>query len=158
VHQVRGDLDWIVMKALEKDRTRRYETANGLANDVLRHLNSEPVSARPPSRLYRFEKLVRRNKLVFAAAGAVAAALVIGLGLCTWLFFREQAARRRAVAAEETQSQLRQQAQAEAAKSRQVAQFLKDMLQGVGRRWRWAGIPGCCWRFWTRPPSGPGGS
>ena len=65
---MRGDLDWIVMKCLEKDRTRRYETANGLATDMQRHLNNEPVVARPPSRLYRLQKLVRRNKLAFAAA------------------------------------------------------------------------------------------
>ena len=56
---VRGDLDWIVMKALEKDRTRRYETANGLARDVERYRADEPVLARPPSNLYRFQKLVR---------------------------------------------------------------------------------------------------
>jgi serine/threonine protein kinase len=54
VSELRGDLDWIVMKALEKDRARRYETANGLASDIKRHLNNEPVVACPPSRLYRF--------------------------------------------------------------------------------------------------------
>ena len=53
IHLLRGDLDWIVMKCLEKDRTRRYETANGLALDIQRHLNNEPVVARPPSRLMR---------------------------------------------------------------------------------------------------------
>ena len=84
---IRGDLDWIVMKALEKDRTRRYETANALALDVQRFLHSEPVDARPPSNLYRFQKLVRRNKTVFIAAGAVVAALVLGLvvSLHLWL-------------------------------------------------------------------------
>ncbi len=56
INLLRGDLDWIVMKALEKDRTRRYETANGFASDIQRHLNSEPVSARPPSTAYRFQK------------------------------------------------------------------------------------------------------
>src|SRR6185436_19524536 len=61
--QIRGDLDWIVMKALEKDRARRYETANGLAADLKRHLTNEPVVARPPTPLYRFQKTVRRNKL-----------------------------------------------------------------------------------------------
>src|SRR6266436_1907711 len=66
MHQLQGDLDWIVMKCLEKDRTRRYETANGLALDVQRYLDDEPVRARPPSKVYRFRKLVRRNKLVFA--------------------------------------------------------------------------------------------
>src|SRR5437016_11373984 len=77
---LRGDLDWIVMKALEKERGRRYETANGLANDIQRYLADEPIVARPPSKLYRFQKLARRNKLEFAAAGTVAAALIIGLG------------------------------------------------------------------------------
>ncbi len=56
-----GDLDWVVMKALEKDRTRRYETANGFAADILRHLSSEPVLAAPPSRAYRVRKFVRKH-------------------------------------------------------------------------------------------------
>ena len=81
IHLVRGDLDWIVMKCLEKDRTRRYETANGLAHDILCHLNNEPVLARPPSTAYRFQKLVRRNKLAFTAAAAVLMALLVGLGI-----------------------------------------------------------------------------
>ena len=59
MHQLRGDLDWIVMKCLEKDRTRRYETANGLAADLKRHLNNEPVVARPPSAAYKFQKAWR---------------------------------------------------------------------------------------------------
>jgi hypothetical protein len=67
------------MKCLEKDRTRRYETANGLVADLKRHLNNEPVSARPPSTAYRFQKALRRNKLAFAAAAAVVAALVLGV-------------------------------------------------------------------------------
>jgi len=106
-----GDLDWIVMKALEKDRGRRYETANGLALDIQRHLNNEPVMARPPSRLYRLEKLVRRNRVVFAAGSAVAAALVIGLGTSTWLFLKEREAHQRAVAAEQQQVRLRHEAE-----------------------------------------------
>jgi serine/threonine protein kinase/WD40 repeat protein len=73
---LRGDLDWIVMKALEKDRSRRYETANGLAMDIQRHLSNEPVSARPPSNLYRFQKLARRNRGALLAAGTVFAALL----------------------------------------------------------------------------------
>jgi hypothetical protein len=80
IHLVRGDLDWIVMKCLEKDRTRRYETAHGLASDIQRHLNNEPVVARPPSTAYRFQKLVRRNKVMVGAVGAVLAALVLGRG------------------------------------------------------------------------------
>src|SRR5437667_9179430 len=88
IHLVRGDLDWIVMKCLEKDRTRRYETANGLASDIQRHLNNEPVVARPPSTVYRFQKLVRRNKLAFAGASAVAVALVLGIVASTWQAIR----------------------------------------------------------------------
>src|SRR5207247_4138136 len=61
ISAVRGDLDWIVMKCLEKDRARRYETANGLARDIERHINHEPVVACPPSNLYRFQKLVRSH-------------------------------------------------------------------------------------------------
>ncbi len=115
IHLVRGDLDWIVMKALEKDRTRRYETANGLAMDVQRYLADEPVAACPPSKLYRFQKLVRRNKLAFAAAGAVAASLLIGLGASTWLYVRERQARQQAVAAEQArnnETRLRRQTEA----------------------------------------------
>jgi WD40 repeat protein len=93
IHFVRGDLDWIVMKCLEKDRRRRYDTANMLALDVQRHLDNEPIVARPPSKVYRFQKLVRRNKLVFAAGSAVAAALILGLGISTVALFREKAAR-----------------------------------------------------------------
>ena len=68
IHLIRGDLDWLVMKCLEKDRTRRYETATALAMDLQRHLNDEPIVACPPSRSYRFGKLVRRNKVMFAAS------------------------------------------------------------------------------------------
>lgn len=107
VSLLRHDLDWVVMKALEKDRGRRYETANGLAMDIQRHLGHEPVLARPPTRLYRFRKLVRRNRVLFAAGGAVAAALVAGLGASTWLFLKEREARQRAVAAEQQQASLR---------------------------------------------------
>ena len=106
ISTLRGDLDWIVMKALEKDRSRRYETANGLAMDIQRHLNHEPVVACPPSWVYRFQKLVRRNRVVFIAGGAVAAALVIGMGTSTWLFLKEREARQRAVAAEQQQALL----------------------------------------------------
>jgi len=73
------DLDWIVMKCLEKDRRRRYETANGLAIDVQRHLNHEPIVARPPSRLYEFQKTVRRHWVGFGATAAVVIALSAGV-------------------------------------------------------------------------------
>src|SRR5580704_9914617 len=96
---LRGDLDWVVMKCLEKDRTRRYETANGLAVDIQRYLNNEAITARPPSAAYRFRKTVSRNKLAFGAAAAVVLALFAGLGLATVGFFRANVERGRAVAA-----------------------------------------------------------
>ena len=95
ISDIKGDLDWIVMKSLEKDRSRRYDTANGLAMDIQRYLDNEPVVARPPSQLYRLRKLVRRNKIIFAAGGVVALTLLVGLGSSTWLFFREREARER---------------------------------------------------------------
>ena len=76
--EVRGDLDWIVMKALEKDRNRRYETASALAADVQRYLNDETVQACPPSRWYRFRKFARRNKAgVLTSAGVALAGFLV---------------------------------------------------------------------------------
>ncbi len=98
INLLRGDLDWIVMKALEKDRTRRYETANGLAMDIERNLRNDPVEARPPSKFYRFQKLARRNKLTFAAAAAVFVALVAGATVSTWQAVRATQARQQAEA------------------------------------------------------------
>jgi WD40 repeat protein/serine/threonine protein kinase len=112
IHLVRGDLDWIVMKCLEKDRTRRYETANGLAVDLKRHLNDETVVARPPSSAYRFQKLVRRNKLAFAAAGAVACALFLGIIASTWQAIRATHAKREALAAQASELTQRRRAEA----------------------------------------------
>ena len=81
---LRGDLDWIVMKALEKDRARRYETANGFAADVLRHLAYEPVLAAPPSRAYRVRKFVRKHRGAVVAASLVVLALLAGIAGTTW--------------------------------------------------------------------------
>ena len=125
IHAVRGDLDWIVMKCLEKKRARRYETANGLAADIQRHLNCEPVVARPPSKFYEFQKTVRRHKFGFAAAATVMAALALGLILSTL-------EARRAVRAEQEQERLRQMAETKEKNSQQVAQFLTDMLKAAG--------------------------
>lgn len=94
LHQLNGDLDWIVMKCLEKDRTRRYETVNGLAMDIQRYLRQEPVLARPPSQWYRMQKLVCRHRLVFLSSAAVSAALLLGTAVSTSLFFKEREARR----------------------------------------------------------------
>ncbi len=81
---VKGDLDWIVMKALEKDRNRRYETASAFAADVRRYLGEEAIEARPPSALYRFGKMARRNRVALTTAALVAAALVVGIAVSSW--------------------------------------------------------------------------
>jgi eukaryotic-like serine/threonine-protein kinase len=96
---VRGELDWIVMRALEKDRRRRYETANDFAADVMRYLTDQPVEACPPSAWYRFSKYARRNRAGFITAGLVATALLIGTVVSAWEAVRATRAERRATAA-----------------------------------------------------------
>ena len=97
--QLHGDLDWIVLKCLEKDRTRRYATANALGTDIERYLHEEVVLARPPSQLYRLQKLVRRNRIVFLSGTATAAALVLGTIISAMMFVKEREALRSAVVA-----------------------------------------------------------
>jgi len=111
--KLRGDLDWITLKAMEKDRMRRYQTAHALAEDIERHLNNEPVLAGRPGALYRFQKLVRRNKGVFAAAAVVAAVLVLGALVSTWQAIR-------ATQAQRAETRLRQ--EAETARAEEAAQ------------------------------------
>src|SRR4029079_12062263 len=113
LHQLKGDLDWIVMKCLEKDRQRRYDTANGLAADLKRHLNNEPVLARPPSAAYNFQKAFRRNKLVFVAGTAVSAALLLGIVFSAWQVVRAKRAEAQALV--EKANALNEKANAQAA-------------------------------------------
>ena len=91
---VRGELDWIVMRALEKDRDRRYETANGLAMDIQRYLADEPVQACPPSVRYRLRKVARRNKALISTIGMVSTALIIGIVVSVWQAIRATDAER----------------------------------------------------------------
>jgi serine/threonine protein kinase len=123
---VRGELDWIVMKALEKDRGRRYETANGFAADVLRYLGGEAVQAHPPSTAYRLKKLVRRNKGKVIAASLVVCALVVGIVGTTlaWVEAKNQEAEAKrqqgialAAADEERHAKLREAERAEGEKA-----------------------------------------
>jgi serine/threonine protein kinase len=111
IRAVHGDLDWIVMKALEKDRARRYPTANGLALDIQRFLADEAISARPPSKLYKLRKAVLRNKLLFTGTGVIALLLVVSLIVVSASLARERRSRQ---------------------ESQQVTKFLEDMLQGAG--------------------------
>ncbi|MGO9109518.1 MAG: protein kinase domain-containing protein [Thermoguttaceae bacterium] len=108
---VNGDLDWIVMKALEKDRSRRYETASNLARDVQRYLHDEPVEACPPSLHYRFGKFWRRHRGPLLAAGLVLLALLGGIVGTSWGLLRAEWARQAAEQARQAESDQRQIAQ-----------------------------------------------
>jgi non-specific serine/threonine protein kinase/serine/threonine-protein kinase len=103
---LRGDLDWIVLKALEKERDRRYPSVSELATDVRRYLDDEPVAARPPSTAYRVRKFVRRHRLGVVAATAVALALVAGIVGTTTAMIRAQRAERIAVREADTSEQV----------------------------------------------------
>ncbi len=98
---IRGDLDWIVMKSLDKDRSRRYETAIALAHDIQRHLDDEPVMAGAPSSLYLVQKLIRRNRGLFVAATAIASSLLIGLVFSLAGYARASVARHKALESEQ---------------------------------------------------------
>lgn len=88
-----GDLDWIVMKALEKDRTRRYESASGFAADIERYLTNEPVQARPPSTAYKLRKYIRRNKGLVASLATITVVMLVAIVLVSWGFYSERIAR-----------------------------------------------------------------
>jgi eukaryotic-like serine/threonine-protein kinase len=118
---LRGELDWIVMKCLEKERSRRYETANGLALDVRRYLAGESVHAAPPSAAYRTRKFIRRNRAGVAAAAAVGVALIAGAGAFAWQANIARGQRDRAVAAEA-------ESKSRADELQQVADFQAKML------------------------------
>jgi eukaryotic-like serine/threonine-protein kinase len=111
---VRGELDWVVMRCLEKDRTRRYETANGLARDVERYLNDESVEACPPSAGYRLRKFIRKYKKPLAVAGAFSGLFLVAFALVVWKWQDEGAARATADAARADADAARQDALANA--------------------------------------------
>src|SRR5262249_29634594 len=125
---VRGDLDWIVMKALDKERGRRYETANSLALDIERHLHDQPVQACPPSAAYRFRKFARRHKAALAMALVVGAALLLtvaGLAVSTALIAREQQATQSALLAE---TQAKEELEQSLARERRESYFQRITL------------------------------
>jgi len=176
-HQLRGDLDWIVLKCLEKDRTRRYETANALATDLQRHLADEPIVARPPSTTYRIQKAWQRNKVLYSAGIIVALALVAATGVSMWQAAQARQSRNAAEAARSAeaaqrlaaQTALRQEAverqRAEASeKSAQELLYVANMNL-IGQAWEandpgrirqlleeTAGFPGRGfeWHYWQR--------
>jgi serine/threonine protein kinase/tetratricopeptide (TPR) repeat protein len=121
---IRGELDWIVMKSLEKDRTRRYESAGAMAADIHRYLAGHAVLAAPPSVSYRARKFVRRNKGPVLAGSMLAAALMFGLVAFAWEAKVARGQRDRAVNAERT-------AESRAAELKQVSEFQASMLEQI---------------------------
>ncbi|MFH1845270.1 MAG: tetratricopeptide repeat protein [bacterium] len=115
--RVRGELDWITMRALEKDRTRRYQSASEFALDIERYLRDEPVVAGPPSTAYRMTKLIKRHKRAVGTLLVIVTALAIGLGVSTTMYFRAESARENAVN--------------EARKVERINTFLQEMLGSV---------------------------
>ena len=122
IRVLRGDLDWITMKALEKERARRYGSANDLLQDVERHLSDRPVLARPPSLRYQATRFVRRNRLATAAVTAVSLALVLGASIATW---QAREARR----AERLAQEQAQRADRQALTSDRVTRFLLSLFR-----------------------------
>ncbi|MBK8977823.1 MAG: serine/threonine protein kinase [Planctomycetes bacterium] len=131
-HAFRGDLDWIALKAMEKERGRRYETAHALAEDLLRHLRDEPVLAGPPSGVYRLRKYLRRHRVGAAALATVAVSLVAGAIVAGWGYRTAKAGEERAVEAAAVAE--REKAAAEAARQNEVthrerAEAVLDLLR-----------------------------
>jgi WD40 repeat protein/serine/threonine protein kinase len=136
---LRGEIHWIVMKALEKDRSRRYQTANGLAMDIQRYLADEPVLAGPPSAGYRLRKFVKRNKGPVVAAALLLLALLAGLGGRTWGLFRAEEAKeaetQRAKGEEEALAQAQQQRNRAQENEEALAQQLYALR--INQAWRY---------------------
>jgi len=120
---VRGELDWIVMKCLEKDRARRYETANGLARDVQRYLNDEPIEACPPSKAYRFRKFARKNRAAFVITAGFLLVLIVGAMAASWQAVRATRAEAEAI-------QQRDAAAKALARAQAVSDFFSKELLG----------------------------
>jgi tetratricopeptide (TPR) repeat protein len=144
---VRGELDWIVRKCLEKDRNRRYESANGLARDVQRFLADEPVEARPVSAGYRFRKFVRRHRGPVAVAATLAVALLAGMVGTTWGLLRAEKAwaaeaeerkraetnEQKAIAAANAEKAAKESAETQAAETRAVLGFVENKVFAAAR-------------------------
>lgn len=128
---LRGDLEWIIIKAMEKDRARRYDSAAALAADVERHLRDEPVLAGPPGAAYRAGKFVRRHRTGVAAGAAVALALVAGLAAAATGFVRASRERDLAIAAQDAAITSARIARHEATKAAEVSKFLNGVLTSV---------------------------
>src|SRR5262249_18915863 len=155
---VRGELDWVVMKALEKDRNRRYESASAFAADVQRYLRDEPVQACPPSAWYRFHKLAWRNRGALSAVALVVVALVAGSVVSTWQAIRANHAEKDAVAQRDLALQAEERARTLVRRLRalgenhpETRQSAYDLALALEKRGdlQAAAASYASWEFWT---------
>ena len=130
---IHGELDWVVMKCLEKDRARRYATANGLAADLLRYLADEPVMAAAPSAAYRLRKFVRRHRASVSAAAAIAVVLVAAVVGTTSALLRERHAKQLALIAADAERHAKETATAREAETRGVLEFVQGKVLAAAR-------------------------
>ncbi|MDB6140042.1 MAG: Non-specific serine/threonine protein kinase [Verrucomicrobiaceae bacterium] len=130
--RLKGDLDWITLRALEKDPEHRYGTASILADELQRHLNDEPVHTGPPNTWYRVQKLVRRHRTAFVSAGLVATIMVMATVLSVYAFFRESRARQQAEHMRWQAETSQRLAVSESQKAVGVAGFLSGLLDQAG--------------------------
>ncbi len=130
---VRGDLDWIVMKCLEKDRARRYETASALARDIERYLHDEPVEASPPSRRYRLRKFARKHRRLIATAAGFILLVAAGAGVSTWQALRAREAERTALKARDNAAEQLRQAKRSEARISAVLKFFQGKVLSAAR-------------------------
>lgn len=130
---LRGELDWIVMKTLEKNRDRRYETANGLAADIDRYLRGEAILARPPSVVYKLQKFVGRNKAAALSGLAVLVALLAGTAVATWQAVRATREQHVALVAAQAEREAKETSQAREAETNAVLDFMEKQVFNAGR-------------------------
>ncbi|HEV8071942.1 MAG TPA: serine/threonine-protein kinase [Planctomycetaceae bacterium] len=133
VQVLSGDLDWVVMKALEKDRNRRYSTPGNFAEDIERYLRDEAILARPPSRAYRLKKFAQRNRGAVLTAAVVASALLAGTAVSTWQALRATRAERAALVAADSEKEAKVDAQAREAETKAVLGFVEDRIFDAAR-------------------------
>jgi eukaryotic-like serine/threonine-protein kinase len=131
---LRGELDWIVIKALNKDRSRRYESASAFAADIQRYLSDEPVLACPPTAMYRFQKFARKHKPALATVAIIAACLILGTSVSAWQAVRATTAEAEAIANEQKAVANEQKAEANAASAQQSAQHANQQRDEAQRQ------------------------
>ena len=131
---LKGELDWIVMKAIEKERARRYETASEFAADIEHYLKDEPVQAVAPSAAYKFRKFAQRHKAAFGAAAAMVALLVAGIAATSWQALRATAEAQRATEAEGLAGERLEESEAARRDAEAISGFLIGMFEGSGNR------------------------